>query len=71
MPNFQVLGYDDLPSDLKFNVYLTKLEPKEINYSLDFENFKNVSNSFQSEYDKIKIDFNGVLSQIKDIKNGL
>jgi len=65
MPNFQVLDYDGLPSDLNFKVYLTKLDPKEINYSLDFENYNKVSNSFQSEFDKINIDFpKEVLSQI-------
>jgi len=39
MPNFEVFDYDGVPSDLNFRVYLTKLDPKEINFSLDFENY--------------------------------
>jgi hypothetical protein len=44
-PNFNLQNPDATQSDMKFNIYLSKLDPKEINFQLYFEKCEQISTS--------------------------
>lgn len=43
LPIIEMLDFEENPNNLNFEVYLTKMTPQEMRFSMDFENYEKVS----------------------------